>query len=203
MTRKAVLFFDTSKTGAGCLLKESRPLPELVDLGRVRYGTDEGDEVLLCLFAKAKALRAEGWTVEVSAEEPQGYDPKFQSGRAMANHHIGILQDYARRNGLTWGGVYAPATAKATLANNGRASKEHMVQAANTLFGAQIEAVYGRKLIYTGDSRTCDEHCADALGGALAAVWGKPYIVRKTGGRAAKAVANRQAKKAPAQTALF
>lgn len=199
---RAVLFFDTSRTGAGCLMRPGRPLPELVLLRRVCFGTDAGDAALAELFSAAAALRAAGLLVEAGAEQPQGRDPRFQSGRAMANAHIGVLQDWCRRHGVPWGGVYAPATAKVSLAHHGRAGKDRMIQAANLLYGAQLEAVYGRRLVHTGDSLTCDEHCADALGGAMAAVSGKPYLTRRTGGRAHTAFAARRAAQA-GQDALF
>lgn len=191
MKPKVVLFFDTSKVTAGCLMQEARPLPILLELVRIYYGTDMGDEALRALFSRAQALRGEGYHVEVGAEQPQGTDPRFQSGRAMANAHIGVLQDYTRRYGVTWGGVYAPATCKLALTGNGAAGKERMIQFANARYGDDIERVYGRRLVFTGDSRTCCEHEADAIGGALAMAAGKPYIIRATGGRTHKAFARR------------
>jgi hypothetical protein len=185
--KRACLFFDTSSTGAGALMSE-RPggIPVLHALRVVSYGTDEGRSAMRALFAAASDLQRQGYRVEVGAEQPQGQDTRFAQGRAIANGNIARIQDMASDCGVPWGGVYAPATPKATLGQSGKADKKTMISWANRLYGQRITELKGGLLVYTGEEKTCGEHEADAIGGAMAACAGKPYIVRKTGGRCHK-----------------
>jgi len=159
----AVLYFDPSAQGAGAVLQGLH----LVAWSDVAFGTDQGDEALDYLFAFAVRLQA-----GVSCEEPLGHDARGNSIRRAQLQRIGILQDMARRMGLAWLGTVAPGTAKLALTGSGRATKPMMIRMANLRFVAPLQAVP----LADPDG----EHCADAIGGAVAALQGR-FVVHRRG----------------------
>jgi hypothetical protein len=209
--KKAVLFFDTSTIGAGCILLENGVWPTLHALRRLKFGTVAGDAVLDELFAEAKRLREDGYQCEVSCERIYtggGRSPGDRKIRDAINQRLGMLQAMARRNGLKWEGEIAPATAKKALTSHGNSGKERMIQCANLRYGQKIVAVYGALLTHTGDSRTCHEHEADAIGGGIAALRGGEAFIgaKKSHEKASNTEFKRRAslaKKAPTQGELF
>ena len=172
---KTVLFWDTSQTGAGVLLSRDGHRYTLHAYQTVKFFSPEGEAQLTTLFTAAAALKA-----GTAAEMPQGYDSRGQAIRARANQVIGVLKLLAAQHGVKWAGDIAPITAKAALAG-GRAKKKDMILMANAVFGLSL-------------SLPADEHIADAIGGAMAALDGR-FIQRKTGGKCHKNYAAKQAAK--------
>jgi hypothetical protein len=174
---KAVLFFDTSSVAAGILVEDARPEPRILALRRLHYETAEGDAVIEALFQEADAWRQAhpGGVLLVGCEQiyVSESNPASRAIQEAINRRKGQLQLLARTHWMTWGGEVAPGTGKLALTGKGNAGKELMVMRANQRFGAQLVEVYGRRLLFTGESRSCCEHEADALGGALAALHGR------------------------------
>lgn len=176
----AILYFDTSTVAAGVLLEDGKPMPRLVALKRLIYETREGDADIAALFDAAEAWRREhpGGLVAVACEgiyTGGGFSAKGRAVHDAFERRKGQLQLHARERQLAWGGEIAPGTAKLALTGKGNAGKQRMVQFANSRFRDDLLRLRGRLLEYTGDSRTCSEHEADAIGGAMAALHGR-YI---------------------------
>lgn len=177
MPDRAVLFFDTSSTAAGVLLEAARPESRIVALERFAFESSLGDQAVAALFAAATAWRERhpGGTLEVGCEAiyVSQSNPAARSIQEAINRRKGVLQLLARQAGLRWGGELSPGTGKLALTGRGNAGKERMVMTANARFGAQIMALTGKRLLFTGNAKTCGEHVADALGGGLAALAGR------------------------------
>jgi hypothetical protein len=159
MAEEAILYFDTSKIGAGVLMTTDGQQYRIVTLAEVRFGTPDGDKALLVLFGCAQHLPL---VVGVAAEEPQGYDQAGHAIRRAQDKVIGELQCRARMAGFPWRGTIAPASAKKVLTGAGNADKTAMIRMANSIFGLALPDPEG-------------EHQADAIGGAMASL-GARYV---------------------------
>jgi len=151
-----MLYFDPSKTGAGALMSmDEYRVTVLVMYQQFTFGSVAGDAALDVLFEMAAKRGA-----VVAAEEPQGTDARGRALRRAQAEVIGELKARTRRHGLEWAGVVVPATAKVALTGSGKASKRDMIRFANLRFRLDLR-----------DPE--DEHAADAIGGALAALEGR------------------------------
>lgn len=174
---RAVLFFDTSSTSAGVLLAAGRPEAGVLAVERFTFETEEGDAVIGRLFRAAVAWRGAhpGGALLVGCEDirvSQGNPAAFAIQQAITRRK-GQLQLLARQHDLRWGGEVSPVTGKLALTGRGNAGKERMVMFANQRFRGDLLRLLGKPLVFTGHSRTCGEHVADALGGGLAALAGR------------------------------
>lgn len=153
---KVILYFDPSRTGAGALVSiDDARVTMVMTYKQFTFGTPLGDTVLGYLFGLARQHGA-----AVAAEEPQGTDARGRAIRRAQAEIIGELKARARQCELPWAGVVAPGTAKVALTGRGTASKREMIRMANLRF---------RLLLRDPE----DEHIADAIGGALAALEGR------------------------------
>ena len=152
--RRYHLHFDTSVTGAGALVSRQGNDFALYAISQFRYGTPKGDDALAALFAAARIVGA-----TVSAEEPQGRDKQGTGIRRSTHGWVMVLKEMTRHAGLVWGGSIHPGTAKKALTGDGAASKEKVILFAKLRFGLDLTPK--------------QEHTADAIAGAIAALQGK------------------------------
>jgi hypothetical protein len=157
--RRYHLHFDTSVTGAGALVSRQGNDFALITYRQFRYGTAAGDRALAELFADAQNTGA-----TVSAEEPQGRDRQGTSIRRSTHGWVMVLKEMTRHAGLTWGGSIHPGTAKKAMTGDGAARKEKVILFVKLRFGLDLTPK--------------QEHTADAIAGAVAALQGH-YLQRK------------------------
>lgn len=181
-TRRYVLYFDTSVTGAGALVSQYGNTFTVHQVEQFKYGTPKGDLALSRLFDAAKAVGA-----SVGAEEPQGRDRRGTAIRRSTHGWLMVLKERARHEGLPWGGSVHPGTAKKALTGDGAANKQKMITYANLRFGLDLQFPK-------------EEHAADAIAGGIACLEGRTLThgkgpklpatieqaVKKAGGRRKK-----------------